>query len=145
MLQKRIDENTIPYGSAIAGADLVKGTLVQITYVDGVETANKPASVAAGVVRGFAFLTIRDDEGTYKTNDTIKAGSRMVVQTLAKDDVWATTEFVPTSLTVGGKATYNTDGKICAIATSEPALFEVEEIETAANYYTDKLITVRVL
>lgn len=145
MLQKRINKGSIPYGGAVAGVDLVKGTLVQLTFVDGVETAAKPASVAAGVVDGFAFLTVRDDEGTYQTNDTIKTGTRMVVHTLAKGDEWATTEFVATSLTVGGKATFNTDGKICAIATSEPALFEVLEIESAANYYADKLITVRVL
>ena len=145
MLQKRINKNSIAYGQAIAGVDLTKGALVQLTFVAGVETAGLPASVAAGVVRGFAFNTVRDDEGTYKANDVIKAGSRMVVYTLAKDDVWATSEFTAGTIAVGDKVTFSTGGKIVGIAASEPALFVVTDIEAAGSAYEDALLNVRVL
>lgn len=142
MLQKRIDHGYIPIGTAIASVDMKKGTVVVIQYVNGVETAI-PCLLSTTVgVKGFAFLTVRDDEGTYKDNDTILAGARMVVCSLVRGNVWATTEFTGT-LAIGDKLAV-VDGKIVAVGAGE-ALFEAVETEAAGYVYTDALLNVRVL
>lgn len=145
MLQKRINKNSIPYGLAVAGVELTKGALVELTYVAGVATAILPSSVAAGKVYGFAFNTVRDDEGTYKTKDKIPAGARLVIYSLEQHDEWATSEYVAGTIAVGDKVTFATTGKIVGIAASEPALFVVTDIEAAGSAYEDALLNVRVL
>lgn len=142
MLQKRIDIGYIAIGTAIASVAMNKGTVVVIQYVGGVEKAIPCALSTTAGVKGFAFKTVRNDEGTYKDNDTIAIGERMTVCSLVRGNVWATTEF--TGAFVAGDKLAIVDGKLVAVAAGV-AMFEVVETEAAGRVYTDALLNVRVL
>lgn len=146
MLQKRIDNGSIPYGTAIAGEAIVKGSLVKITLVDGVETAWLADATEFADVLGFAYKVVTTDEGTIKSNDTIALGERLVVYTLVKNNVWATTQFVADAgLVAGALATIADDGKIKIKATEDTARFVVFQLQAAGEAYNDAMLNVRVL
>lgn len=95
MLQKRIDFGAIPYGLAIAGEDLIKGSAVFVRLDSGVLKAYNPTTEAeANTVKGFVTYRIEEAGKGDKSFDTLKAGSRVVIYTLSKNDQWATTQFV---------------------------------------------------
>ncbi|MGE6227625.1 hypothetical protein [Paenibacillus chitinolyticus] len=153
MLQKRIDLGSQPFGLAIAGEDIVKGSAVIVKNDKGVLKAFYPATASeADGVKGFATYRIETQEGSDKEHDLIKKGTRLVVYTLVKDNMWATTQFVGTpaqdaKLVVGYEAADK--GKLREKkATGEdarPALFTVYEVNSAGSGYTDSMIEVFVL
>ncbi|WP_336786946.1 hypothetical protein [Paenibacillus sp. MMO-177] len=149
MLQKRIDLGSQPFGLAIAGEDIVKGSAVVVKTVGGVLKAFLPTTAAeADAVKGFATFRIEESGGADKDFDVIKKDKRLVIYTLVKDNMWGTTQFVgtpaaDTDLVVG----YEADkGKLRAHkATGEdtrPALFSAYEVNAAGAGYTDAMIDV---
>lgn len=97
MLLKRIDLGSQPFGLAIAGEDIVKGSAVVVRNVGGVLKAFLPTTEAeANSVIGFATFRIENVELNDKDYDVIKSGKRLVIYTLVKDNMWATTRFVGT-------------------------------------------------
>jgi len=146
MLQKRIDNGSIPYGLAVAGEDIVKGSLVKLTVVGGVEKAVFADATDGANMFGFAYNTIKTDEGSIKTNDTIKTDERLVVYTLHAGNTWATTQYVDDAgLVAGALATIADDGKIKIKGELDTAYFVVVEEQAAGVAYTDALLTVRIL
>lgn len=154
MLQKRIDLGSQPYGLAIAGEDIVKGSAVFVKVVAGELKAFYPTTEAeANDVKGFATRRVETAFGSDKEHDVIKAGQRFTIQTLVKDNIWATSQFVgtpakETGLVVGftdatdkGKLRARTAGEVTA---SRPVKFTVFELGTAGSGYTDALVEVNV-
>lgn len=149
MLQKRIDLGSQPFGLAVAGEDIVKGSAVVVKVVDGELKAFYPTSVdEADEVKGFATFRIESSEGADKDHDVIKKGQRFTIYTLVKDNMWATSQFIGTpakgaELVVG----YGEDdkGKLRVKSAEEAdrnAQFTVYEVGTAGAGYTDALIDV---
>lgn len=146
MLQKRIDNGSIPYGTAIAGEAIVKGSLVKIVITDGVETAMLVDAAEEALAVGFAYKVVTSDLGTIKDNDTIALGERFVIYTLVKNNVWATTQFVANAgLIAGASCSIANDGKIKIYEATEVARFVVFQLQAAGEAYTDALLNVRVL
>lgn len=154
MLQKRIDTGSIPYGLAIAGEDMKKGSAVVTKIVSGVLKALRPTTEAeANAVKGFVTYRVEDVSGACTTHDTIKSGQRCVIYTLVKNNMWGTTEFAGTpaagnELVVG----YDTEdkGKLRAktteeIAASRASQFKVYAAQDAGAGYTEAMIDVEVL
>lgn len=150
MLQKRIDLGSQPFGLAIAGEDIVKGSAVIVKTVNGELHALLPKTEEeAKSVKGFATFRIETIEGGDKDHDVIKKGKRLVIYTLVKDNMWATTEFVGTvaqdqELTVGFSAGVDA-GKLRAITGSEVAQFRVYDTSNAGEGYTDAMVDVFVV
>lgn len=154
MLQRRIDLGSIPYGLAVAGEDIVKGSAVVTKFDNGVLKAFYPTTQAeADAVKGFATYRIEDVIGNDKDYDVIKAGQRLVIYTLVKDNMWATTQFVAPvnqgdELVVGfdaddkGKLRTKTAGELSANRASQ---FKVYNVSNAGEGYTDAMIDVEVL
>lgn len=133
MLVKRIDKNSIPVGLYEAGEDIVKGRAVCLK--NGKVMLPSSAEDVANLL-GFATYRIEDVAGgDIADHDLIPAGKKVVVYTLAKDNMWGTTEFVG-DLVAGDKLTVNfstNKGKLVKVTTEEP-LFEVFEVGHAGSY-----------
>ena len=146
MLQKRIDTGSIPFGLAVAGEDIVKGSAVVVKNVEGVLTATYPTTAdEAKAVKGFATLRIDTKEGADKDHDVIKKGQRLVIYTLVKDNMWATTQFTGVIAAGDGLAVgYETGdkGKLRKIKDLEVAQFEAYEKFEAGAGYTDEMLEV---
>lgn len=146
MLQKRIDNGSIAYGTAIAGEDIVKGRLVKLVVADGVEKAMLVDEADEASAVGFAYTPVRTDLGTIKDNDTIKSGSRFVIYTLVANNVWATSEFIAdVGLVAGAECSIADDGKIQLKTGVEVSRFVVFQLQSAGEAYTDALLNVRVI
>lgn len=155
MLQKRIDLGSIPYGLAIAGEDLTKGDAVIVKVNSGVLKAYRPTTQAeADAVMGFVTFRIEEEGKADKDFETLKAGKRVVIYTLVKNNQWATTQFVGTpalgdNLVVGYTA--ETDaGKLRALTAGEVTaqrkpMFRTYARYTAGQGYTDPMVEVDVL
>lgn len=154
MLQKRIDLGSQPFGLAIAGEDIVKGSAVVVKLTDGEWKAFLPTSEAeANSVKGFATFRIEENGKADTEFDIIKSGKRLVIYTLVKDNMWGTTEFTGTiadgtKLVVGyetgdfGMLRPLTAGEISA---SRKPQFEVYAMTDAGEGYTEAMIDVTVL
>jgi hypothetical protein len=157
MLQKRIDLGSQPFGLAIAGEDIVKGSAVVVKVVDGELKAFLPTTEAeANAVKGFATFRIEEEGKADKDFDVIKAGKRLVIYTLVKDNMWATTEFTGTlsaddNLVVGYDATTAKDaGILRALSEAEVTAkrvpqFKVFASNEAGNCYSEAMVEVFVL
>lgn len=151
MLQKRIDLGSQPFGLAIAGEDIVKGSAVVLKTEEGVLKAYAPVTAEeADAVMGFATFRIEEVGGNDKDFDVIKAGKRLVIYTLNKNNMWATTQFVDHANVVAGAGLvvgFGADkGKLrLPVATTEdsrPRLFEVYAKNGAGAGYTDAMLDV---
>ena len=150
MLQKRIDLGSIPFGLAVAGEDIVKGSAVVVKVDNGVLKAFYPSTAdEADSVKGLATFRIEAAEGADKDHDVIKAGKPVVIYTLVKDNMWATTQFVGTpakgdELVVGFEAADK--GKLrVKKATGEEgrkSQFVVYEVAAAGAGYSDPMVEV---
>lgn len=158
MLQKRIDKGSIPWGLAILGEDVVKGSAVCVKIDSGVLKAYYPATQAeADAVKGFATYRFEKSEGADKDYEIMKAGTRVVIYTLVKDNMWGTTQFSGTvavgdELVVGYET--NDKGKLRRktttaqtgeVATGRASQFTVFAKNDAGTVYTDAMIDVEVL
>lgn len=151
MLQKRIDFTSIPYGFAIAGEDLTKGDAVIIKIEAGVEKAYRPTTQAeADAVLGFVTFRIEEQGKADKDFDVLKAGSRVVIYTLVKNNMWATTQFIGALVkgdqlvvdftpTDKGKLRKITAGEITA---TRKVQFELFDKQDAGSGYTDAMAEV---
>lgn len=153
MLHKRIDLGSQPFGLAIAGEDIVKGSAVVVKTVDGEMKAYLPATAEeADAVMGFATFRIEEVGGSDKDFDVIKAGKRLVIYTLNKNNMWGTTRFVANAGVVAGAKLVvdfeaNKGALRLPIATTEdsrPRLFEVYAKNGAGAGYTDAMLDVLV-
>lgn len=158
MLQKRVDLGSIPYGLAVAGEDLVKGSAVVVKVESGVLKAYCPTTQAeADSVKGFVTYRMEHEEGADKDYETLKAGSRVVIYTLVKNNMWGTTQFSGTlsvgdALVVGYgsgdkgklrvKTTTPTTGEVTTGRTTQFTLFAKSD---AGYGYTDAMIDVEVV
>jgi hypothetical protein len=140
MLLRRIDDESTAFGLAIAGEDILKGSAVVTKVVAGVLTAFLPTTQAeADSVKGFATFRIDTPIGSDKEHEVIKSGTRLVIYTLVKMNMWGTTEFIGepvagdqlvvgfTAGTDAGKLRAITAGEVTA---SRKAQFEVYNTET---------------
>jgi len=157
MLQKRIDLGSQPYGLAIAGEDIVKGSAVIVKLDSGVWTAFLPTTQAeADAVKGFATYRMEDEFGADTAHDTILEGSRLVIYTLVKDNMWATTQFDGT-LVAGDELVvdYSSDHKgslrkltttatTGEVATGRAVQFVVYSAQSAGAGYTSGMVNVTV-
>ncbi len=152
MLQKRIDLGSIPYGLAIAGEDLVKGSAVVVKNVGGILKAFYPTTEAeAHAVRGFVTFRIEEVGKADKDFDTLKAGQRIVVYTLVNNNQWGTTQFSGTVAehdelvvdfdTAKGTLRKKTAGEVTA---SRPTQFYLYRLYSAGECYTDPMVDVDV-
>lgn len=154
MLQKRIDLGSQPFGLAIAGEDLVKGTAVVLKNEGGQMKAYAPATQGeADAVVGFVTFRIEEAGGADKDFDVIKAGKRLVVYTLVKNNMWGTTQFVDHENVKAGAGlvvdfSAENKGKLrLPTPTTEdarPRLFEVYAKNVAGAGYTDAMVDVLV-
>jgi hypothetical protein len=159
MLNKMIDLGSQPYGLAVAGEDIPKGSAVVIvadaTKPNGVKAMLPSTEAQAKAVKGFATFRIENEEGADTAYEVIKAGKWVVVYTLVKDNMWRTTVFVAhadvkadASLVVGygetdaGKLRLLTADEISA---SRPAQFNVFGKNDAGAGYTKATVEVTVL
>lgn len=157
MLHKRIDNGSIPFGLAIAGEDLVKGSAVVVKRTgngaNGLEAFYPTTQAEADSVKGFATFRIESIEGNDKDFDVIKKGSWVVIYTLVKDNMWGTTQFVSgvvagDNVAVGfgdtdkGKIRKLTAGEVTA---SRKALAQVDYVYSAGEGYTDPMVDVTIL
>lgn len=146
MLQKRIDNGSIAYGTAIAGENIVKGSLVRLVTVAGVEKAMLCTVLTQADAVGFAYTPVATDLGTIKDNDIIKIGKRLIIYTLNTGNVWATTQFTPdVGLIAGAFCSIADDGKIKLKIGAEISRFVVFQLQNAGEAYNDAMLNVRVL
>lgn len=150
MLHKRIDLGSIPWGLAIAGENIVKGSAVVIKLEDGEHKAYLPTTAdEADAVKGFATFRIETVEGADKDHDVIKAGQRFTIYTLVKSNMWATSEFVG-ELVAGDELvvahTGDDKGKLRKVTSpaddDRETLFTVFDVAGAGEGYTDPMIEV---
>lgn len=149
MLQKRRDLGSIPDGLGVTASEMKKGIAVVRKFNEGVYTYEKPSTKDDEI---YGFVTLRIDEDEHKDSyyDVIPKGKKAVVYTLAKNNEWATTEFVGT-LSVGDKCgvgfTGENAGKITKYDESNTtaAIFEVIGVSAAMAGYEEAMVTVKVL
>lgn len=141
MLVKRIDLGAIPNGLYVTGEDIPKGSAVVMKNGKVYLPSTKDE---AEKIFGLATLFIDEPAGgDMSHHNVIKAGSRAVVYTLVKNNMWGTTEFVGKSFNAGDSVSvaYAEDnrgkliksGKTANLDDAEP-LFEVFEVSQAGSY-----------
>lgn len=131
MIIRRIGLGSLDLGLYEAGEDLVKGRVVclksgKIVY----PTAT--TDVALGFVNG----AIDTNEGSDLDYDVVKKGKKVTVQTLVKNNMFATTEYDGT-LASGDELTFevNTGKVIKAVAeTTADALFVCDSMSKAGGH-----------
>lgn len=158
MLFKRIDTNSIPFGLAIAGEDIKKGSAVVVKNTgkgaNGLEAFLPASQAEADAVKGFATFRIEEEGLGDKAFEIIKKDSWVVIYTIPRDTMWGTTEVVGTVVAgdkLGVGYTDATDkGKLRALTAGEVTAsrkpqFEVFDKTSAGDSYTDAVVNVTVL
>jgi len=131
MIIRRIGKGSIDLGLYEAGEDLVKGRAVclknrKIVY----------PTATTDIILGFVNGAIDSNEGSDKDHDVIKKGKRVAVQTLAKNNMFATTEYSG-NLAADDVLTFEVGtGKVikCIEGTTADALFTCDSISKAGGH-----------